>query len=302
MSTYKTLPEFSIDDDIFECFESVSGIVHDVQWKVCLSSPVQEQFLKESCFQTYEKKIKSELSKKNLISSCTTCQIKCKVSENGFSLKVIVDREPVLHCLFLGVDQTETNENDTSVMNTRSRKRYKPFTLLLISGRKTYEKLVLPMIEKLLSCQITTLLLSMRDYHWILSITSHNITSSSVFDNLLHLIYSHPTNESKKHKIIMCVEFEKVLSLWNDIFNKFKISEMSISGGMCEKFKASLQEHFQNIFSLDLTKLSLSEIHIEEILKIKINANGPIICMEKREIIPSVLYFLYQMSHNQQSW
>ncbi|KAL1449962.1 hypothetical protein WDU94_002428 [Cyamophila willieti] len=302
MSGYKTLADFSIDDDIFESFDSVSSIVVDVRWKVSLSSPLQENFLKDSCFQTYESKIKSELSKKNLISGCTTCQVKCKVSDNGFSLKVIVDRTPVIHFLFLGVDQSQTNENDRSVMNTRSRKKYKPFTLLLISGKKNYEKIVLPMLEKLLSCQITTLLLSKRDYNWILSITSHYINSTSVFDNLLHLIYKHKTNESKKHKIIMCVEFEKVLSLWNDIFNKFKISETTISGGMCEKFKVSTQEHFQNTFSFDFTKLSLSEIHVEDILKIQINANGPIICMENSEIIPVVLYFLFQMSYNQQSW
>ncbi|KAI5714857.1 hypothetical protein M8J77_006650 [Diaphorina citri] len=66
--------EFSIDDDIFEIFESVSSVVVDVPWKLCISSPIEEKLLKESCFQSYETKIKSELSKRNIIGNCTTCQ------------------------------------------------------------------------------------------------------------------------------------------------------------------------------------------------------------------------------------
>lgn len=302
MSVYKSLSEFSIDDDIFEIFESVSSVVVDVPWKLCISSPIEEKLLKESCFQSYETKIKSELSKRNIIGNCTTCQVKCRVSDNGFSLKIIVDKVPVLHCLFLGLDQLENNENQQNTINTRSRKKYKSFTLLLIHGKKMYEKTMLPFVENLLSCHVTSLLLSIRDYQWILTITSHFINSSSVFDNLLHFIYKHPSNVSKKHKLIMCVEFEKVLALWNDIFNKFKISEGTISSGMSEKLKASTLEHFQNIFTIDLSKLTLSEIHVEDIMKVQVNVTSAVICIENKEIAPALLYFLFVMSYNQQSW
>lgn len=303
MSVHKTLSEYSIDDETFEIFESVSSLVVDVPWKINLASPIQEKFLKETCFQNYESKIKSELSKKNITSNCTSCQVKCKVSENGFSFKLLVDKTPVLHCLFLGVDP-EDNENDQNTSNTRrSRRKYKYFTLLLIHGKKTYEKIVLPTLEKLLSCQITTLLLSIRDYHWLLTISSHYIEKSKyVFDNLLHLIYKHPSTMSRKHKIIMCVEYDKVLALWNDIFNKFKISDNTISASMSEKLKTSTQEHFENIFTLDLSKLSLSEIHVEDILKVQINSSNPVICIENSGIVPVVLHFLFLMSYNQQCW
>lgn len=302
MSVYKSLPEFSIDDDTFEIFESISSTVNDVPWKVCISSPIQESFLKESCFHSYETKIKIELAKKNITNSFTNSQVKCRVSDNGFSLKIFVDKKPVLHCLFLGLDQLPSEENDHRKINTRSRRRYKSFTLFLIHGKKIYEKTMMPFIEKLLSCQITNLLLSVKDYYWILTLTTHYVNSSSVFDNTLHFINKHPSSSSKKQKLIMCVEFEKVLAVWNDIFNKYKTDSTTISAAMSKKFKTSIQEHFQNIFSIDLSKLSLAEIHVEDIMRVQISLQCPVICLENSEVTPVILYFLYQLSYNQQSW
>lgn len=302
MSVYKSLLDFSIDDETFEIFESVSSIVNDVPWKVCISSPIQEILLKECCFPSYEAKIQTELAKNSTIKGFSTSQVKCKVSDHGFSLKIILDKKPVLHCLFLGLDELPLDENNQRVINTRSRRRYKPFTLLLIHGKKIYEKTMIPFIEKLLSCNVTKLLLSIRDYHWILTLTTHYINSSSVIDNTLHFVNKYPSSSSMKQKLIMRVDFEKILAVWNDIFNKYKTDSSTISSVMSEKFKTTIQEHLKNIYSLDMSKLSLSEIHVEDIMKVQVSLQSPVICLENSEVTPVILYFLYQMSCNQQSW